>query len=354
MAQFLPLLTRRRTLWLMGGFAGSLALNACSQTSETENNLGGASSSNASANSASAASGGVLWIGYLPLFIALDKGFFQAGGLDFDYKVFSSNTEADVAYGAGKLQGVNNVTSEAVALLAKGQDFRIIQVADTSLGGDGILARNSITDIADFKGKEVAVELNGVSHFFLLQVLKDAGLSGDDIKINNLTADAAATAYQAGRVDIAVTYSPYLKQASDAQPDGRIILDTSKMPTAIVDVYLFDPNFINSEPEATQAYVNGIFKGREFLKTNKDEALAIGAKWLELKPEEVEDELAGVDLTSPENNVKMLADESSELYLLDHLLELSQFLTDQGKISEAYSKETLAALFEPSFVKAYG
>ncbi|MEO1403117.1 MAG: ABC transporter substrate-binding protein [Cyanobacteria bacterium J06635_1] len=360
MAQFSPLFTRRRALWLMGGMTGGLALHACTQTPDattdttTETPDAESPDTAAAPGGVSATTGSTLWIGYVPLFVALEKGFFNEGGLDLDYKVFSGSTEADAAYGAKKLQGLNNVTSEAVALLSKGQDYRIIQVADTSLGGDGILARNSVTDIADFKGKEVAVELSGVSHFFLLQVLKEAGLSETDIKINNLTPDAAAAAYQAGRIDIAVTYSPFLKQANDAQSDGRIIYDTSQMPTAIVDVFMFDPGFVANNPDAAQAYVTGIFKGREFIETNKDEAMEIGGKWLELEPEDVETELQGVDLTSPENNVKMLADESSDLYLLSHMMELSQFLKDQGQIPEAHSEETLKAVLDPTFVQAYG
>lgn len=353
MAQFSPLFTRRRALWLMGGMASGLALHACTQAPETATDAADTDGATAP-SSVSATTGSTLWIGYVPLFVALEKGFFSEGGLDLDYKVFSGSTEADAAFGAKRLQGINNVTSEAVSLLSKGQDYRIIQIADTSLGGDGILARNSITDIADFQGKEVAVELSGVSHFFLLQVLKEAGLSEADININNLTPDAAAAAYQAGRVDIAVTYSPFLKQANDAQADGRIIYDTSQMPTAIVDVFMFDPEFVANTPEAAQAYVNGIFKGRDFIETNKDEAMEIGAKWLELTPEDVETELQGVDLTSPENNVEMLADESSDIYLLNHMMALSEFLADQGQIPEVHTEEALRQVIDPTFVEAYG
>ena len=349
MTQYSPLFTRRRTLWLMGGLAGSLALHACSESSQApaESPSGGA------APRVSAATGSTLWIGYVPLYVAIEKGFFKEAGFDLEHKIFSGSTEADAAFGAKKLQGISNVTSEAVSLLSKGQDYRIIQVADTSLGGDGILARNSVADITDFKDKEVAVELNGVSHFFLLQVLKEAGLSDKDIKINNLTPDAAAAAYQADRVDIAVTYSPFLKQANDAQADGRIIYDTSKMPTAIVDVFMFEPEFVSSNSDAAQAYVNGIFKGQEFIQTNKDEAMEIGAKWLELTPEDVEAELQGVDLTSPENNITMLSDESSDLYLLKHMMELNRFLADQGQIPAAHSEDVLKQVLDPTFVKAY-
>lgn len=344
--------TRRRALYLVGGLAGGLALHSCAQPSTTPESSPSASAEASPTAPVKATTGSTLWIGYAPLYVALEKGFFKEGGLDLSHTVFSGSTEGDAAFASGRIEGVNNVTSEAVALAAKGQDFRIVQVADTSLGGDGILARNSIGSIEDFKGKEIAVDVGGVSHFFLLQVLKEAGLTDKDVTITNLTPDAAAAAYQAGRVEIAVTYSPFLGQSNDAQPDGRIIFDTSKMPTAIVDVYLFSTKFVEENPAAVEAYVRGIYKGIEFIKSNPDEAYAIAGKQLELTPEEVETELKGVGLASPEDNVKMLAEPDSGVYLLDHMDALGQFLKSQDQIPEAPAADTLKQTIDPTFVKA--
>jgi len=165
--------TRRQTLWLITGLSSSLTLHSCSQQSQsTASNSTNQTTEAVSTKSNSATSGSTLWIGYTPLYIALEKGFFQEAGLKLDYKDFSSSPDAQAAFGAGRLDGQSLVTSEAVLLRSKGVDYRIILAADNSLGGDGILARNSIADIKDFKGKQVAVEVGGVSHFFLLQVLK--------------------------------------------------------------------------------------------------------------------------------------------------------------------------------------
>ena len=278
----------------------------------------------------------------------MSKGFFQEGGLKLDYKDFSSDTEGDAALGAGRLDGRSIVTSQAVTLAAKGIDYRIIMAADNSLGGDGILARNSIADIKDFKGKQIAVEVGGVSHFFLLQVLKSAGLSSSDVKIISVTPDASAAAYQAGRTDIAVTYSPFLQKANEAQKDGRIIYDTSKMPTAIVDVYLFSTKFIEANPEAQKAFIQGIFKGLKFLETNKDEALAIAGKRLQLKPEEVEEQLKGVRLIDLPTNLEMMSNAQSDIYLLKHMNTLSQFLVEQKQIPQAAD---VSKVLEPKFLK---
>ncbi|PIG92573.1 myristoyl transferase [Gloeocapsopsis sp. IPPAS B-1203] len=336
--------TRRQALSLFTGFAGSLALHACTQ--QPSGSLFNTSST--ATESVLATSGSTLWIGYTPLYIALEKGFFQENGLNLDFRDFSSATDAMAAFGAGRLDSQALVTSEAVSLAAKGVDYRIIMAADNSLGGDGILARNSITSINDFKGKEVAVEVGGVSHFFLLQVLKEAGLSGDDVRLTNVTPDAAAAAYQAGRTEIAVTYSPFLQKADQAQQDGRIIYDTSQMPTAIVDVYLFSNQFIEANPNAVTGFIQGILQAREFMETDRDEALAIAGKRLQLTPQEVEEQLKGVRLIDLPTNLEMLGNPQSDIYLLNHMNDLSQFLVSQKQIPQA---PNLTNTLEPKFLK---
>jgi NitT/TauT family transport system substrate-binding protein len=355
MSQSSRILTRRHVIQLIGGVAGGLTLHACTQSPDATSSPE-ASTSPAAAESPTepvkAANGSTLWIGFTPLYIAIEKGFFKEAGLELEHKVFSSTGEGNAALAAGRLQSINNVTSETVAFAAKGQDFRIVQVADSSLGGDGILARNSVKDVADFKGKQIAVEIGSVSHFFLLQVLQEAGLSGNDVEITNVTPDAAAAAYTSGKVDVAVTYSPFLKQANDAQKDGRIIYDSSKMPTAIMDVFIFRTDFVEQQPKAVEAFVRGIFKGQEFIKTNPDEAYAIAGKQLELKPEEVAEELKGVGLTSLEDNLKLMADPAGDLYLGKHLESLGKFLKEQEQIPEAPTLEQLSTLVDPTFLEA--
>jgi len=354
MSQPPNIFTRRHVIQLMAGAAGGLTLHACTQQSESSAPAASGSSPTASASAepVKATNGSTLWIGYSPLYIAIEKGFFKEGGIDIEHKIFSSTGESNAALAAGRIDSINNVTSEAVAFAAKGQDFRIVLIADSSQGGDGILARNDVKDIADFKGREIAVEIGSVSHFFLLQVLQEAGLTSNDVKITNVTPDAAAAAYSSGRVDVAVTYSPFLQQSNQAQKDGRVIYDSSKMPNAIMDVYMFSTSFVEENPQAVQGFVNGIFKARQFIETNPDEAYPIAGKMLELKPEEVAQELKGVGLTSPEDNIKLMSDTSSDTYLGKHMESLATFLKEQGQIPEAMTLDQLGALIDPTFVKA--
>lgn len=331
--------TRRQALWLISGAVSGLGLHACSQPT--------ASSSNQTL--ATASIGITTWIGNTPLYIAQEKGFFKERGLNLDAKVFSTVAEAFPAFSTGQLDGIAPVTSEAVTLAAKGIDHRIVLVMDTSVGADGILARNSIKSIEDFKGKQIAVQEGGVGHFFLLQVLVEAGLNENDISIVNTAPDAAAAAYQTGNIDVAYSYSPFLNKADAAQKDGRIIYDSAKMPTAIADIYIFSPKFIEANPKAVKAFVGGIFQGLDFLKTNPEEGLAIAAKRLNVTPEELATQLKGINLPDPQTNIQMLSNPQSDLYLLKPMNALAEFLKKQKQIQTI---PQLSKVLEPQFITA--
>lgn len=343
-----PAITRRKMMGLMAGLAGGLALHGCTSPSTTGVTNGGGETTGKNPDIVTV--GVVPWIGYSPLYVAEAKGFFD--GITVESKTFSSNGDNLASFASGNLTAQAATNPEVVAQAARGVDYRIVMMADSSLGGDGILARNDVADIADFKGRKVGVEIGSTSYYFLLQVLKENGLTIDDIEAVNITADASAAAYQAGTVDIAVTYQPFLSLGNDEQPDGRIIIDTSALPTAILDVYLFQADFVSDKPEKVQAFVNGILQARAFIESDSEEAYKIIAEKLEVDPSEVEAQLGDVDLTSLEDNQKVLTGEGAPQGLTENLVVLSDFLVAQDEIEAPLTTEAVNALIDPSFVQA--
>jgi NitT/TauT family transport system substrate-binding protein len=351
--------TRRQAMSLLAGFSGSLMLNACTQSgSNSAPTSSNASKTPSSAINTSNTSSGpfkmslglvVGWVGYSPLYIALEKGFFKELGLNFSLQTFGSNTEARAAFASGAIDGQAVVTTETILQAQTGKDYKIVLYTDNSLGGDGILARKSIATIQDFKGQTIAVEVGGVDHFFLLQVLKEAGLSSRDVKLINTSPDAAAAAYGAGKVNVAVAYEPFLSQANAAQPDGRIIYDSSRMPSAIADFYIFDSQYIATYPKAITAFVQGIFKGTDFLKTNPQESYAIAAKPMGITPKELQEQLKGVRIVDLPMNKEMLGNPNSKDYVLNTLKEAAIFLKEQGQIKET---PDMAKYIDSSFINA--
>ncbi|MEL6353005.1 MAG: ABC transporter substrate-binding protein [Cyanobacteria bacterium J06627_28] len=338
-----PLIIRRRHfLQLAAGATGALVLNACNTAGSDDGS---------EATPLTMSMGSAPWVGQLPLYIAQEKGFFAEEGLDFSLSLFGASGDYISAFSSDNIDSVAPVSAEAVLMKSQGKDFKIVLIQDNSVGGDGILARDTIESIEDFKGQRIAVDTTGVSYFFLLQVLKEAGLTKDDITIVNADPASAAAAFESGNVDIAVSYAPYLPQTARSVDDGRIIYDSSSMPTAIIDLYLVDTAFIEENPAAVQAFVNAIFKGTQFMDDNFEEALEIGATELEVTPEELEADLKGVKIPSVEDNLNMLARPDSDLYVAGPLQELVAFLLEEGQIES--DPGDLSALLDPQFVEAY-
>ena len=330
--------TRRQTLWMLTGMTGSLVLHACTFGNQKNQNT--------------AAIGLNPWVGSTPLHIAKEKGFFQKRGLNLEVKIFSGTGDANSAYISGRLDSWSPVTSEAVALAAKGgvvSEFRIVLVQDISNGADGILARNSIKNLADFKGKKIAVEEDSVSHFFLLKALETVKLKAGDFTLVNTPPDAAAAAYQSGQIDIAVTYSPYLAKADQAQPDGRIIFTSSDLPGAIADLYVFSPQFIQDRPQTVDAFIRGILDGLEFYNNNKEEGMAIAASAIGVSPEELAKDIQGIELPNLAKNLQILTDHNSSESLLKSMKSLAEFLKERNQIQQIPDLETLIG---PKFLRA--
>ncbi|WP_216086653.1 ABC transporter substrate-binding protein [Halothece sp. PCC 7418] len=324
----------------MAGVTGGLLIHACNNQNQTESNTGTTSISLA----------GNIWIGFTPMFIAQEKGFFADRNIVVDFLGFDTTADSNAAFLADQVNAAAPISSELISLVAQDQNLRVVLIEDLSVGGDGILADNTIESIEDFRGKQIAVEKGTVSYFFLLQVLKDFGLSPSDVTFLNANPSAAAAAYQANNVDIAVTYAPYLQQANEARSNGRIIYDSSQKPTAITDLYIFDTEFIEENPQAVQSFVEGVFQGIDFLENNAEEGLEIAARKLQISPDALAADLKGIELPKAQRNLEMLGNPQSDIYLGKSLNNLAQLVAEQGEVQNIPTN--IEQFLEPRFVEA--
>ena len=107
------------------------------------------------------------------------------------------------------------------------------------------------------------------------------------------SAGEAGAAFVAGKVDAAITWQPRLSKAS-ATDFGYTMMDSKASPGVIVDTFAMRKDFIKDHPEAVQAIIDGWYDALDFLKSNPDEAIAIMAKRLGEKPENLKKELGDV------------------------------------------------------------
>ncbi|HUK90751.1 MAG TPA: hypothetical protein VLZ81_10155, partial [Blastocatellia bacterium] len=75
---------------------------------------------------------------------------------------------------------VDNWAREASVLKENNQGGKSIIMQDWSRGGDGIVSLSSIKSVEDLKGHKIGCTQFTPSHFFLLYLLSQSGLSPDD------------------------------------------------------------------------------------------------------------------------------------------------------------------------------
>lgn len=246
------------------------------------------------------------WVGYGPLFLARDLGYFKEGGLDVKLEVIEESALYMAAAAAGELDGSASTVDEIMKYRSKDVCFKSVYALDDSHGGDGVLAPKDVKSLADLKGKEVAMNEGSVSQFWFNILLKQAGLTEKDVKITNMTADDAAAAFMADRIPVAVTWEPHLTLAKKADK-GQVLIDSSKTPGLIVDVVAVNCDFIQKNPKDIEALVTGLYKANEFIKSNPEKAYEIMAKgvggWLS-DPKEFAASAAGVNFYGKDRNAE--------------------------------------------------
>src|SRR5215469_7513038 len=216
------------------------------------------------------------WVGYGPLYIAQDKGFFKKNGVDVELIVMEDPKERFPTLMADRIQMIASTVDTALLYLKKPSDFQYVEAIDDSNGGDGIVALKEIKTIADLKGKKVAVNDGSVSEFYLNVLLTKAGLKESDLNTVNMTAADAGGAFVARRVDAAVTWEPWLTKGKSTD-FGHLLVDSSSTPGLITDVIIVKTDWANAHKRDVEAIVRSWNEAVAYYRDNPDESIAIMA-----------------------------------------------------------------------------
>ncbi len=246
------------------------------------------------------------WVGYGPFYIARDKGFFKDEGVDVELTIMEDTPIKMGALMAGQIDLVASTVDEFPIYMKPGKMLHYVLAVDNSKGGDGVVANKDITSVAGLKGKKVAFEQGSVSQFFLNALLKDAGMTQDDIEAVNMAATDAGVAFAAKQVDAAVTWEPALSQGAKAE-HGHILLTSADKPGLITDVVAVTAETAVEKKDDIAGFVRAWYKAVDFAKSNPEEANAIMAKgvggWLE-DPAVFGETLAGIEYLDKAKNIE--------------------------------------------------
>ncbi len=169
--------------------------------------------------------GMILALGMTPVYLARERGYFTAEGIDLQYEPVQVTSEAIAQVATGHL-AVANVTVGAAVLnsVARGVDIKIIAGNDgyppSGPGGNPFLVRKDlydagVTDASGLRGRKVGGNARGVfTEYGIDKAMRTAGMTVDDIDfvtlpfpdipaaLANRVIDAAFVAEPSGTVAI--------------------------------------------------------------------------------------------------------------------------------------------------------
>ena len=93
------------------------------------------------------------WVGYGPMFLARDKGFFQENGLEVELRIIEEAALYMAAIAAGELDGNASTIDEIMKYRSEDFCFKAVVALDDSHGGDGVLTATDVGSLKDLKGK---------------------------------------------------------------------------------------------------------------------------------------------------------------------------------------------------------
>jgi NitT/TauT family transport system substrate-binding protein len=216
------------------------------------------------------------WTGFAPLTLAKEAGLFKKHGLDVTIKKIPQK-DRHLAIASGDVQCAATTVETWIAWNAAGVATTQIFQLDKSYGADGMVVKPGIASIKDLKGKTMAADAPGTATYFTLAwMLKKNGLSMKDVKVVNLSPQAAANAMIAGNTDIdgGMTYEPFLSAVRAKPEAGKIIATTLDYPM-IMDTFGCTPKFLADNPKAAQGLTNGYFDALEMIQKEPKKSFEI-------------------------------------------------------------------------------
>lgn len=198
-----------------------------------------------------------------------------AQGIDVKWTEFPS--------GPVLLEGLNvgsvdfGTVGEAPPIFAQAAGANLVYVANeppSPLSEAIVVPKNStLKNVAELKGKKVALNKGSNVHYLLVKALEKAGLDYKDVETVFLPPSDARAAFERGSVDAWVIWDPFLA-AAEKQLGARILAD-GKGLVANHQFFLASRPYAEKNPDVIRDVIDELVKVDEWASKNIRETASI-------------------------------------------------------------------------------
>ena len=274
-------------------------------------------------------------IGYLPLFVAYDEGYFEDENLNVKPIKFESTDLMIKSLIKGDLDvliGVNTLTIFAVEQTSPnklkiftGQTYTTQEYADEIL----VSKDSNIRSISDLKNKKIGLMPGSGMRNFMEVILKNNNIQSNEVVMIEMEPKILLQALASNDIDAVLTLEPLGTMAIEKNigkpleeaPFAKYIINPFPIAAGVLS-----SDFTKRNPEKTEKMVIATNRAIDFIRENPQEAKKIASVWtntdlnttLKLKLNKFE-KLEEID----KNQMQKVADLYTQLNLLDNNLNIS-------------------------------
>lgn len=285
-------------------------------------------------------------IQFAPFYVAQDLGYYKAAGLNVTFHHHNVGEDEFAALVAGKEDAIFASGDEVLG--ARAQDIPIVNVATVWTKYPITLivpANSSIQSPADLRGHTIGIPgAYGATYIGLLALLKNAGLSASDVKIQSIgyTQVAALLTHKVDAVMGYINNEPL--QIAKAGMPVRTFDVAGAQPLVSNGIAALQTT-LNTKPDLIKALIKATLQGVAYTDAHPQEAVNISEKYVAglSAPSAAADALAVLQATIPlwqtvgnkPGNNDAQAWQSMESFLLANNL-LKKSVDTSQTISNAY------------------
>lgn len=219
----------------------------------------------------------------------LEKTLAQ-NNIDVTWHEFSSGLPLLEALNVGNVD-ISADVADTVPIFAQAAQAKLTYFAEEapSPSAQAIVVRKDspLQQLADLKGKKIAVTKAAGSHYLLIAALNKAGLKFSDIEPAYLSPADGRAAFENNKVDAWVTWEPFLSGVQRQLPT-RTLADGTGL-ASYKRYYLTSNSYAKEHPQVLKLVYEQLHKAGDWVKHNpRDAAQVLGPLWGNLDVETVE------------------------------------------------------------------
>jgi NitT/TauT family transport system substrate-binding protein len=205
-----------------------------------------------------------------PIFIGMDKGFFEAEGVKIEPVWFKAAQPIAVAIATGDIDvGATGLTAGLYNSVAQGMKIAVVADKGREWPGYKLTAllvnteqwKAGVRDLKDLKGKRVGItQIGSTFHYMLGNILEKKGMSLGDIKVVPLgSLTSMRDALISNQIESVFLNQPFVTAIEKAETGNVLLWVGDHLPYQVAAIF-YGEKFMKNRPAAV-SFMKGYIKG---------------------------------------------------------------------------------------------